>query len=203
MNSSAETSHSYSGAAGVPVHIQTNGFILRNLTPTDATPQFLQWINSTEMQTGLNLPPLNFTHEKLVQFIKSFDNLNNYLIGIFDAQTQTLIGFYTLDVNLTHKVANITTGIGESHYEGKGVLWATIDALLDHLFIYRDIYKVNARVLATNRRMIFNFIGNPRFSFAALLYKECVKLDGERVDILLFSAFQNPEDTKKAGKFLL
>lgn len=132
--------------AGAPVHIETNGFILRSLTAADATPRFLQWINSPEFLSGLNLRALNFTHEKLVRYIESFDNRNGYLVGIFAPQTRLLLGLYTLDVNLMHKVGNITTGIGEHAYEGKGMLWATIDALLDHFFAYRDIEKITARV---------------------------------------------------------
>lgn len=197
-----QTVHPQQRPAGAPVYIETNGYLLRSLTAADATPRFLQWINSPELLNGLNLPPLNFTQQSLAQFISSFNNLNNYLIGIFDIKQKLLIGFYTMDVSLVHKVANITTGIGEHAYEGKKVMWATLDALLDYFFAFRDVYKVVARVLATNRRMLFNFIGSPLFSLEARLYKDCVRLEGQRVDVLVFSAFQDPNDIRKAGKTL-
>lgn len=192
-------SHSQLKTKGIPVHIQTNGFKLRSLTPSDVTPQFLKWLNSPSFMAGLNLASIQFTPESLTRFIHSFDNFNNYLVGIFDAHN-TLIGFYTLDVNRLHKTGNITTGIGESAYEGKGVLWATIDALLDHFFAYCDIDKITARVLANNRRMLFNFLGTPRFVFEARLYKECIEIGGNRIDLLLFSTFKDPADLAKAGK---
>ncbi|RUS65838.1 hypothetical protein CUZ56_02683 [Saezia sanguinis] len=188
--------------AGAPVHIETNGFILRSLTAADATPRFLQWINSSEFLSGLNLRALNFTHEKLVRYIESFDNRNGYLVGIFAPQTGLLLGLYTLDVNLMHKVGNITTGVGEHAYEGKGVLWATIDALLDHFFAYRDIEKITARVLSSNRRMLFNFIGTPRFVFEARLFQECISIEGKRVDTLLFCTFKDQTLLAKAGRSL-
>lgn len=188
--------------AGAPVHIETNGFILRSLTTADITPRFVQWINSRELLSGLNLPALNFTREKLAQFIASFDNRTSYIIGIFDRKNQLLTGFYTLDVNPTHRTGNITTGLGEHAYEGKGVLWATIDALLDHFFAYRDVDKITARVLANNRRMLFNFVGAPRFVFEARLYKECMGIDGKRTDLLLFTTFKDPADSAKAGRSL-
>lgn len=183
--------------AGSPVHIETNGFLLRSLTPADASPSFLKWINSSEMIQGLNLPPLNFTEEQLPKFIASFDNRHNYFIGIFDLKTQLLVGFYTLDINTTHQVGNITCGIGVNDYEGKGVLWATIDALLDHFFLYRDTYKIVARVLSNNRRMLFNFIGNTRFIFEAKLQKECVLQTGKRVDVMLFASFKDQKVENK------
>jgi RimJ/RimL family protein N-acetyltransferase len=175
---------------GAPVHIETNGYVLRSLIPADATPRFLEWLNSEKMLAGLNLPPLNFSLDQLRGFIAGFDNRNNYLIGIFDKSNQLLVGFYTIDVNLTHKVGNITTGIGEAGYLGRGVLWTTIDALLDHFYAYRDVEKMTARLLARNFPMLFNFKDNPRFVLEARLSRECRAPDGKRLDILVYASFK-------------
>lgn len=175
--------------AGVPIFIETNGFILRSLTPKDVSASFLAWMNSAEMMEGLNLPPINFSPQQMAEYIKQFDNHRNYFIGIFDKQTNKLIGFYTIDVNLNHKVGHITAGVGEPGYSGKAVLWATIDALLDHFYLYRDLYKMAARILAKNKRMLFCFVRNPRFILEAILKEECLSPNGERVDILIFSSF--------------
>lgn len=185
-----------SNLAGVPIFIETNGFLLRSLTPNDVSASFLAWMNSPEMMEGLNLPPLNFTHAQMAEYISRFDNLHNYFIGIFDKQNgNRLVGFYTIDVNLTHRVGNITAGVGEPGYVGKTVLWATIDALLDHFYTYRDLYKTVARILARNRRMLFCFVNNPRFKLEATLKGECQAPNGDRVDILIFSSFQ-PEGSE-------
>lgn len=186
--------------SGPPVQIETRGYLLRSLVASDVTERFLAWINSPEMHAGLNLHGVSFTHAQLVQFVSSFDNLSHYLIGIFEPKQRLLIGFYTLDINHLHKVGNITTGIGETAHAGKGVLWATIDALLDHFFLYRDVFKITARVLSNNRRMIFNFVGNPRFAFEACLHKECLGAEGQRIDLLVFSAFRHHEDMPKAER---
>src|SRR5690606_5321249 len=111
------------------VHIDTHGFVLRTLLPADVTPRFLEWINAPAMRAGLNLPQLNFDEAGLRRFVMSFDGRNNHLIGIFEQGL--LIGFYTIDVSLTHKVGAFTAGIGEAGYERRKVYWATIDALLD------------------------------------------------------------------------
>ena len=174
------------GAA--PVHVETNGFLLRSLVPADATPSVVSWINSDEMRDGLNLAPLNFDLDRLRHFIGSFDGLHNHLIGIFDPANGLLVGFYTLDVLAPHKVANITCGIGEKEYLGRRVLWRTIDALLDHFFTYRDVDKITARILARNQHMLFNFIDNTRFVWEARLRRECLDPSGKRLDVLVFAA---------------
>ncbi|HEY4254062.1 MAG TPA: GNAT family N-acetyltransferase [Roseomonas sp.] len=173
-----------------PVMLTAGRYHLRNLTAADATPRFLAWLNSQEMLRGLNLTALNFTLEQLQGFLTGFDNLHGYLIGIFDSESDLLVGFYNIEVNLTHKVALISTGIGEKGFEGKGALWATNDVLLDYLYLERDIDKVSARILARNHRMLFNFKSSPSFYFEARLKDECLAPNGDRVDILVFAALK-------------
>jgi RimJ/RimL family protein N-acetyltransferase len=183
--------------AAVPVHIETNGYLLRSVVAQDITPRVVHWINSESMRSGLNLSPLNFDLERLRCFVTSFDSLHNHFIGIIDKTNGLLVGFYTLDVNLMHKVGNVTCGIGEADYQGRRVLWQTIDALLDHFFLYRDVEKITARILARNRPMLFNFIDNTRFVFEAKLLRECIGTAGERMDVLVFAAHRN--GSREAG----
>lgn len=182
---------SQAAAARRAVTIETNGFLLRSLAPDDISPRVLSWLTDSEMMQGLNLASLNFDLDKLRAFVGKCDNLHSYIIGIFDKSNGLVIGFYAIDVDLKHRVGNITTGIGEPSYLGKGTLWATIDALLDHFHTERNVDKISARVLAKNYRMIFNFKDNPRFVLEGRLRQECVAPDGKRVDILLFASFKN------------
>lgn len=174
------------------IFIETNGFIVRSLMSDDANPRFLEWLSGSGMMRGLNLAGLGYGLQQLREFITRFDNRNNYLLGIFDPANDLLVGFYTIDVAVTHKTGQITTGIGEPGYDGKKTLWATIDALLDHFFAERDVEKISARVLARNHKMLFLFKDNPRFVLEGCLRQECLAPDGQRVDILIFSAFKYP-----------
>lgn len=176
---------------GKPVHIETNGFILRSLSPDDVTPRFLAWLSESDMMRGLNLSSLGYGVEQLKGFVAGFDNRSHYFIGIFDQAEDLIVGFYTIDVSLTHKVGQITTGIGEAGYGGKETLWATIDALLDYFFSERDVDKISARVLASNYRMLFLFKDNTRFVFEGVLRQECLSPTGERMDIVVFSSFKS------------
>ena len=174
-----------------PVYLETNGFILKSLTPADVTERFLAWLSDKEMLEGLNIADIQFDAPKLKNFISQFDNQRNYFIGIFDKKSSLLVGFYTIDVNLLHKTALLTTGIGEKAYQGRHTLWATIDALLDYFYAVRDIHKFVGRILSSNIKMLFNFKDNPRFILEAVLKDECLLTSGERVDVLSFASFKN------------
>lgn len=173
------------------IHIKTGNFLLRSLVPSDVTSRFVEWLNDWQMLQGLNIGRLSFTEETLADFIASFDNHHGYFIGIFDCHTDLLLGFYTIDVNRKHKTGNLTTGVGEMETGGKPVLWATIDALLDHFYAEQDIEKFSARILARNHRMLFNFRNNTRFVLEAHLKQECLGANGNRVDIISFASFKN------------
>ncbi|MEN3929912.1 GNAT family N-acetyltransferase [Microvirga sp. W0021] len=174
-----------------PVKIETENFWIRSLTIQDADSRLVQWLNDQEMQDALNLPKLDMTPEKLRQFIVSFNNRNNYILGIFSKAEDTIIGFYTIDVNLQHQVGHLTTAIGDKNFWGKNIMPEIILAIRDYFFANTQVEKLSARVLAKNRRVLFNFIGSPDFPFEARLVKECRAPDGKRLDLLIFSAIKN------------
>lgn len=180
---------------GCSIRIETNGFVVRTLLPEDVTEEFLSWFNKSQMLRGLNLEGLNFSLASLRAFVSRFDNSHNYFLGIY--ADDVLVGFYTIDVNKTHRIGSITTGLGDQKHMGKGVLWATIDAVIDHFYEEREIEKFTARILARNYAMLFNFKNNPRFELEGYLKQECRTPDGDRVDILLFASYKYAHGSKQ------
>ncbi len=180
-----KTSHS-------PVYIESGEYIVRSLKDTDASEELLGWLNRADMLRGLNLDKVDFNLSQLRAFIAGFDNYLHFILGIFNRNDEKLIGFYTIDVNRTHKTGSLTTGIGDTSERGKRTLWATIDAILDYFYAERDIEKFTARILARNYAMLFNFKNNTRFVLEAHLKDECLAPNGKRVDLLVFASFKNP-----------
>lgn len=181
-------------ASEPPVHIESYGYTLRSLRRSDTSPELLAILNSKELQAGLNIEPLQFTEKSLSEFISRFDDRHNYFVGIF--KNHQIKGFYTIDVNLIHRAGMITAGLSESASREGRIYWATIEAFIDHLFVYRNIDKVSARILSENRAMLFNFMGSKIFSFEGTLRQECRGLDGTRQDVMVFSAIKgesNPD----------
>jgi len=190
MNNTAHTKQT----AGTPVLLSTNSFVLSSLGASHVTPELLAWFNRKELLDGLNLPIKQFTLESLRSMLATFDNINHFLIGIY-SPTNQLLGFYAIDINHLHKTGNITAGIGaNTGYTGRKIFWSTIDALLGYFFQQKGLDKMIARVLANNIRMLSCLIGSPDFALEACLHKECIGVDGKRVDLLIFSAFKDPKD---------
>jgi RimJ/RimL family protein N-acetyltransferase len=177
--------------AASPVILETQGYQIRSLRPHDASEKLSSWLADPDMMWGLNIPARDWPIEKQQAFILSFDNRKRYLIGIFAKVGGTLIGFYILEVNLTHRTAHISVGIGDRDYWGKNVLAETTPALLDCLFKTRGIEKVVARIIPTNRRILFGFMNSKRFFFEGRLIGELLTPNGERTDVLSFAALKD------------
>lgn len=175
--------------AGTGVRLEAGDYLLRSMTADDASLEVLDWFNDSVMLRGLNVDGLAFTIESFRAFIARFDNDKNYIIGIFLNNTDCMVGFYTVEVNKKHRSGTLTSGIGDHALHGRGVLRQTIEVLLDEFFENRGIQKLSARVLARNLRMIFNFKSSTRFIREAILRKELCTPQGERVDVIVFSAF--------------
>ncbi|MDH7785447.1 RimJ/RimL family protein N-acetyltransferase [Ochrobactrum sp. 19YEA23] len=178
------------------VYIESEDYYVRSLRDSDVNENLVSWFNRTDMLRGLNLNELNFTLASFRHFIVRFDNFHNYILGIFDRSNDSLVGFYTIDVNRNHKIGSLTTGIGDQKQRGKQTLWATIDDTLDHFYAERDIEKFTARILARNYAMLFNFKNNSRFVLEGHLKQECLAPNGERLDLLVFASFKSAPSTR-------
>jgi hypothetical protein len=176
---------------GAPVWIETHGYLLRSFEPSDITPEVFAWLSGSEMLRGLNLHSLGTDIEGFRKRVAgSFDNISNYIIGIYRQGENRPLGFYSMDILRMHKVAHIAAGLGPHDGDGREIIWATMDALLDHFYVARDIDKITARVLAKNFRILYIFKDNPRLLLEGVLKKECLIPDGRRIDILVFSSFR-------------
>ncbi|MBK3746231.1 GNAT family N-acetyltransferase [Paraburkholderia aspalathi] len=147
---------------------------------------------NTRVMLGLNLPMREWNRPTLAKFIGSFDHLTSHMAGIFDQSNDTMVGFVTLDVNLMQKTAHITAAIGDEAYVGKRVLYEAAPVFIRHLFDEHNLDKISARILASNRQALFNFMMPDVFVFEAKLKQEVIGHTGKREDILVFSAFRSP-----------
>ena len=176
-----------------PIVLETENYRMRSLRATDAGPSLREWLKDRDMIEGLNIASIDWTADRLQKFILSFDNKRKYIVGIFDKSNDLLIGFYTIDVNAMHNTAQMTAGIGNKEYWGKNIFGETARPLLGHLFGQRNIDKVTARVISSNRRMFFNFMNSKRFYLEARLREEILSPAGKRLDVFSFAALRSSE----------
>src|SRR5437764_15078675 len=86
------------------VNIECGDYILRTVTPDDATERWAHWMEDAEASEMLNAPRKAMTKADLVNYIKSFDQRTKILIGIFEKASGLLLGFLRNDVNFeTHQ----------------------------------------------------------------------------------------------------
>lgn len=140
-----------------PVKVTTDRFLLRSLTATDISPQWIAWLDDPEILEPLNTTPRNHTPESLAKQLKGYDNWNHYHIGIFELKSQHHIGVHEMNLNRNHLLVSMNVMIGDKAWWGKGVVLETRAALLDHFFFKDNLEKAIGKPLARNFPMIFNY----------------------------------------------
>jgi [ribosomal protein S5]-alanine N-acetyltransferase len=169
-----------------PVFLKTERFLLRNLAPTDASERYLAWAADSEVMGPLNVKPTRMTREQLAAYISSFDGMTRFLIGIFTLPENLHIGFYMVEVDPFHDVANFNVVIGDKTYWGQKVVSETRPALIDHFFDDRGVQKVSGQPLARNIPAIFNYKAEGwRLEGILKAHRKSVT-DGKRVDQMQF-----------------
>lgn len=178
------------GTAKRSINVLSANYLIRSLTADDASGPLINWLGDSRVMRGLNLPMREWNVPTLRKFLDSFDNFTSHIAGIIDRTNGRLIGFYTLDVNLLQRTGHITSAIGDTDYVGKRVLYETGPVFVRHMLNHYDMDKISARILASNRQALFNFMIPDVFVFEARLKSEVIGANGNREDILVFSAFK-------------
>lgn len=143
--------------SGKPVLLQTERFELRSLKPIDASDRWVGWARDPEVMGPLNSPVTQLSRDGLANYIASADNVNRYIIGIFDKASRIQVGFFMIDVENAHRLATFNVVIGEKAWWGKGVTNEARAALLDHFFDERGIEKAYGQPLARNFPALLNY----------------------------------------------
>jgi RimJ/RimL family protein N-acetyltransferase len=177
-------------AVGKRVKIETERYWLHSIEPADATPLLQGWFRDESILDSMNVSPLAWSIPELQAFIATFDNNTKFLVGIRAKPGSTLVGFYTISVNRRHRTAQFTAAVGDKAHWGKGVLAETTRALVDHMFTTRGVEKMVARVVSTNKRIIFNLANSTMFQLEGTLRQEILSPNGKRLDVLSFACLK-------------
>lgn len=177
---------------GQPIEAETENYRMRSLVAADVTPEFAAWFDDPLMLQGLNLTASRFSEDGLRAFVASFDNHQNFLIGIFSKELGTLVGFFNFSVNLKHRVASLTVGTSPVAKIGRPLFWETLVPMCDVLFKETTVEKVSGRILMTNRRMQFALMGAQHIIVEGVFRQEILGLDGKRLDVMAIARFKDP-----------
>lgn len=143
--------------AAKPIRLETRRFVLRTLVPADASARWLGWAADAQVMGPLNVAVRQMALAELRRYIAGFDQATHCLIGVFDKKSGLHIGFYLIDIDPQHRLANFNVVIGDRAFWGEKVVNETRAALLDHVFLRRGVDKAVGRPLARNFPAVFNY----------------------------------------------
>ena len=163
---------------------------IRGATPEDDFSEIKAWMLTPEFTDVIGAIQ-NLPQEEITDFLLN-RNLGKsaFCFSVITPEDRMIRGFYLVGFDQRNRLAHLSGGFTRS--EGRRYLvWRTIDVLLNNLFDNLGIYKVVVRIAATNRKMLFSFLGNTRFYKEAVLREEILLPNGKRSDMIIFAATAN------------
>ena len=184
---------------GQPLRLETERFLLRSLTPEDATITYVSWWNDAEVQAGLNSRPRRWDKQRAMQHIAQFNNETSFHLGIFFKDTGRMIGFFAAFPNPNTRVAKTNIVIGEKDCWGKHVVQEVRPPLLAFLFEVMGMEKVKGEIRGRNYPSIFNYKAQG-FTCEGILRKELVHYSGEgRTDVFIFGLLREEWEAQRSA----
>jgi len=167
--------------------ILTERLMLRSLTKSDVTPQYLHWLLDEEITRYLEV---RFSPEQTLETLDRFvvstnDSSDTLLLGIFTKDGSRHIGNIKLGpICRIHSRADLGFLIGEREAWGKGFATESIASTFHYLLTRLRVAKLTAGCYASNQGSA-RALEKAGFSREACLPKHQL-MDGVREDVLLF-----------------
>lgn len=167
---------------GRPISLATERFLVRTLTPADASDRWCAWSADPDIMGPLNVPAARMTKDQLARYIASHDSERAHLLGVFTKAMNQHIGFFMIEHNRLHATASFNLVIGDKNYWGKGVVNEVRAALLDEFFERHGVEKAYGTPLARNFPAVFNYKAQG-WKLEGVMRGQCKSVaDGSRLD---------------------
>lgn len=136
------------------VRIHCGEYLIRTIKEEDASDRWASWMSDPDAMYLLNSPARQWSKSDVVQYIRQFDQRMELLIGIFDKQSRTHIGVYTIRANYVESRGLINLLIGEPAYRNHGVLSAVRKGIAEYFFETLGLQTMMATALARNKVIV-------------------------------------------------
>ena len=134
--------------------IHCGEYLLRTIKEEDASDRWASWMSDPDAMYLLNSPAKQWSKSDVVNYIRQFDQRSELLIGIFDKQSRTHIGVYTIKANYAESLGLINLLIGEPAYRNHGVLSAVRKGIAEYFFETLGLQTMMATALARNKVIV-------------------------------------------------
>lgn len=170
---------------GQKLKITTKRLVMKTMTPGDVNQDYLSWWNDDQLQEGLGHKSRNWTFERAVQHVKSFDNIKGFHLGVYLKETGKMIGFYSMNRDPVQKVSSSTTLIGDKNYWRQGLAKEISETTIGFRFRGMGIEKIEGKVRGDNvaSKALLESLG---FKKEGVLVKHGPAPGGGRIDITLY-----------------
>jgi RimJ/RimL family protein N-acetyltransferase len=135
------------------VQLDCGNYLLRTVTADDASDRWAGWMSDAKNLRLLNSAPKAMTLKDIVDYINRFDQRSHLLIGIFERQGGSQIGFFRLDIDHRLKRCLMFLLIGEQRYRHWSVTDDIRGPFQDYIFDVLRLNTILATVLVSNRAM--------------------------------------------------
>ena len=136
--------------------INAGKFTLQPLTIDFIDNRYLHWMNDLKVTQWLDSNQIEKKDMNYLKgYVQSFDNVTNFLFGIY--HDRKLIGTHAFRYDVKSNHASVGTMIGDSDYWGKGVPLVTRAAILDWCFSKFDLDQIYGGSHSKNFPSIYNF----------------------------------------------
>jgi RimJ/RimL family protein N-acetyltransferase len=188
-------------ATKLDIALGTEKYLVRTLTPGDASESWESWFADPQVPYMLNAPETRWDRDTVIKYINQFDQRTDVLLGILVREPETLIGIVTLKINYRTRQTLINVLIGDAEYRNKGVLADIHFPLYDYLFDKLRMKMLLASALARNNNVIDWMLKRGWKHDATLPRQVKSNLDDTMLDLCLFSLTREPYRAwKKASR---
>jgi RimJ/RimL family protein N-acetyltransferase len=130
---------------------QAGRYFLRTIRREDASDRWASWLSDAWTVHVLNTAPQKLQKSDVADYIKTFDQRSDLLLGIFERGTRLHVGFIRLDIDYAAKEALVNAVIGEPDHRNRGATTDVFVPLLDFLFDKAGVERVTASILKRNQ----------------------------------------------------
>lgn len=132
--------------------LETEKIGLRPLTESDATPEYLSWLNDPTVTRGIETGIFPTTSQELAAYVQNVSrSKSDLMFAMVDKSNNKHIGNAKLaNINWVHRNAQFGIIIGDKNSWGKGFGSDACRLLIDYAFAKINMHKVWLIVYANN-----------------------------------------------------
>lgn len=173
---------------GMRLALLSRRYVLRSTAAQGVTERYRSWWNDAEIMAGLNRKPRNWSMDDCIRHVLSFNNRNNFHLGIHRKSDGEMIGFISLMATIKNRTAKSNIVV-DKEFWGEGVVKEVRARVMQFAFNRLKTLKYKGMVVGRNYPSIYNYL-SMGFTCEGVFKAETAAVDGGRADIFHFAMFR-------------